>query len=119
MYRLTDARGHKTRTAGPSSKYRDPRVVSTNTRVFSLPSALSCLRVSLRVMVLFGDGSRGGATPYSFSLRPRSSVMPFQPHLHSQLLLQPVGGQMLYDVERLALAAGGGELDRPHIPRNL
>ena len=25
---------------------------------------------------------------------------------------------MLYDVERLALAAGGGELDRPHIPRN-
>lgn len=45
--------------------------------------------------------------------------MPFQPHLHPQLLLQPVGCQMLYDVERLALAVGGGELDRPHIPRNL
>src|SRR5215471_4383518 len=26
---------------------------------------------------------------------------------------------MLYDVEWLALAAGGGELDRSHLPRNL
>ncbi len=48
-----------------------------------------------------------------FSLRPKPSAMPCQAHLHPQLLLQPVGGQMLCDVERLALAAGGGELDRP------
>ena len=45
--------------------------------------------------------------------------MPLQPHLDPQLLLQPFGGQMLYDVERLAFTTGGGELDRPDIPRNL
>src|SRR5262245_63348032 len=74
-------------------------------------SASAAARSAVSCMLLFGDGSRGAA-PYSFSLRPRPSVMPFQPHLHPQLLLQPVGGQMLYYVERLELDAGGGELDR-------
>src|SRR5262245_10802379 len=81
-------------------------------------SASAAARSAVSCMLLFGDGSRG-ATPYSFSLRPRPSVMPLQPHLHPQLLLHPVVGQMFYEVLRLGLSAGGGELHRPHIPRTL
>lgn len=55
----------------------------------------------------------------SFWLRPRPSGMPLQSFLYAQLLLQPAGCKVLYDGERLALAAGGGELDRSYSPRNL
>lgn len=45
--------------------------------------------------------------------------MPLPQQLHLQLLTQPVGGQVLDDVGRLILAAGGGELDWPHLTGNL
>src|SRR5690606_13310936 len=63
-----------------------------------------------------GEGKRekGERMNETFSLLP----FPFS-LLHSQLLFQSAAGQVFHHVERLALAAGGGELDRPHAPGHL